>query len=796
VANNRFGSFLNSLVLLRRFCIFMATRDAVLIVMIKMLPFVFLIPCTGLSGISDLPDAPSKTFTIIASAETHAMLKPCDCPEGPGGGFAERATILKNLAGFEPLLLDAGGFAGGGIYDSYTEGRSSDSLRTITAIRAMAAMRYDAVNVGDEELQYGARWLARIAESAGLPLVSANCYIKGMQRFVPASTIIVKNGTKFGITGCVSPERLFSVDDSCMVENPFTALRKVWKELVAASDCQVILSHLGEEAIPALVDSFPETDIIVNGHRKTSHDPAKMIGKTLVMQFGYEGKLLSLAQLALSTDRKAGPSVIKGEWLPISRGTAPDAAVVSLFPSKTATAPGTVSVYDLYIMSQCDYGREALGEFLVFTGKVSDVQWKIWFIGQKNGDSLISLHGAPEVNDEMIWLAVEELFPGKWPAFLALRSAPDATTSSVVTALNLDTSSVKKWIRRHGRQALADHYLRSMRLSVTASPTLYINNTPFDKPIESLRLFKKQCGIVEKSKPWCDSLPSCFDNEECRKKGYIGLCGKDGTCSFTPDQPFVFSVVIADSTFQRPEKAVIATTEELFPAVSIKVISRKSPEGRKIIKACNPDGLPFYRFGPEVAKAHHFSRVESGLQRVNSGLIFKKNIASCNYFLKRKVSPGSVDLLVDPVFPDAMKAVTTLLSDTLWAKKIHLVPVIYADPSGPETDIDEKIRREEALRWLVLDSFYRADFKKYLIRYARDVGSSQHWLSVLLDLGIDQTVFSRQVRENDGMMGIHWQRIRGLQLKEPIAVLINNRELVPLRNQFDLDDLLLRLRQR
>ncbi|MBN1129992.1 MAG: hypothetical protein JXA71_13450 [Chitinispirillaceae bacterium] len=747
------------------------------------------------SGVSGPMTETARIVTVVASGESHAMLMPCDCPEGPGGGFAERATVLKNVAVTgELLLLDAGGFAGGGIYDFYTAGRAADSQRTITAIKAMAAMRYDAAAVGDEELQYGARWLARVAESAGLPLVSVNCFLKGKQRFVPSSIVVVRNGIRFGITGCTSPDRLFPIDDSCVVEDPFTALRRVWKELTAASDCQIILSHLGEEAVPAMVDSFPEVDIIVSGHRKSSHDPVRYLGRTAVMQFGYEGKSLSLVQITVTQDRKTGPSFRKGEWLPVLRGTKPEASVASLLGA--APVANGRTVYDLYIMSQCDWGNKALAELLVFTGRVPDAQWRIWFIGEKQGDSLISLHGRQEMRDEMTWLAVEARYPGKWPAFLALRSAPDATTGSVVTALGLDTLTLQRWVAQNGRSVLADHYQRSMRLSVTASPTLHINNTLFDKPVESRRLLKTHCGSMHAPPSWCDSLPSCFDDGDCRKKGHIGTCGKDGACTFVPDQPFVFRVVIADSTFRRPEQAVIATTEELFPAVSVTIISGNSPEGRKIMKRYSPNELPFYFFGSQIRKAHRFSHIESGLKQIADGFTFKKGVSSCNYFPKRELKTGSVALFVDPVFPEAMKAVARFLNDSLPGKTIRLVPVVYEDPALPSRGLDEKIRREEALRWLIVDSLHRADFRRYVERYAQDPGSSQHWLAALGDIGIDHAAFTRLLKAHEGMLAFHWKRIGGLSLKDPIALLVDNRELVPLHNQAELTEMLLRLKQR
>ena len=72
-----------------------------------------------------------KKVVVAASGETHATLDACDCPNAPGGGFAKRATLVARIRdSSEVVLVDAGGFAGGGVYDSYTGGRVEDSLRT------------------------------------------------------------------------------------------------------------------------------------------------------------------------------------------------------------------------------------------------------------------------------------------------------------------------------------------------------------------------------------------------------------------------------------------------------------------------------------------------------------------------------------------------------------------------------------------------------------------------------------------------------------------------------------------
>jgi hypothetical protein len=731
------------------------------------------------------PENLDGTMTVIASGETHAMLDPCDCAQEPGGGLAERATVLKMQPGAgQTLLLDAGGFAGGGMYDSYTAGRAADSTRTIGVIHAMGAMRYDAAAIGDDDLQYGPEWLAQRADAAGLPLVSANCLAPENKKFVPAWRIVVKNGIRFGITGLTSQDRLCVGDGAFVVEPPFSSLRKIWKEVLAASDYQIVLSHLGEDAITALVDSFPDVDIIVNGHRKSALYPAKTVGKTIVMQFGYQGKKLARADIRFSMRRQEPPVLEKTDWIAVPRGTSPDSSVAALLAS--GPKPAARAVYDLYIMSQCSYGRAALREFLNFTRRVPGEEWNLWFIGDVSGDSLSSLHGSDEVDDEMSWLAVRSLYPGRWSDFLAAICREDSATFAVIRSLNLDSVSIKKWVRAKGRAALADHYRRSMRLAVSASPTLLVNNAGFDKTITAGRLFKRYCaGLVDKP-AWCDTLPECFDDFDCRKKGFIGSCGEKGACSHTPDQGFVFRVLVADSTLYHPEQAIIATTVELFPNVTVEIVRSGSARGRDLMKTHAPATLPFYLFGPRVLRAHNFSRIESGLKKIRDGYTFKNGIAPCNYFPLRKRIPGCIEAFIDPVFPEAITVAQTLLADSALAKRIKIAPVFYSDPAAEPPSLDEKLRREEALRWLVLDSLYKKSFAAYMTHYAKNPGGSASWFESLDAVGIDQREFTRTQQAAAGVLTAHWQVIKSLFLKDPVYLFIDNREMVQVRNQGEL----------
>jgi len=740
-------------------------------------------------------DNDTARITVIASGETHGMLYPCDCPGDPGGGLAERAAAVRKACGGNPgalLLLDAGGFAGGGIYDDFTGGRAADSARTTAAVRAMGMLPYDAVAIGDDDLQYGAAWLAKTAGAASLPLVSANCYLTDKKPLVPVWRLVVKNGVRFAVTAVASPERLVPRGDSCRILPPVSSVRKIWKEMAAASDFQIILSHLGEEETSALADSFPGCDIMVNGHRKISPSAAAMRGKTLIMQFGYLGKKLSSAAVRVSKGRRTVRVETSG-WLGVGPADGADSAVAGVLAEKTEAERRTV--YDLYIMSRCSYGCAALGGFIDFVKIFPDVEWNVRFIGsvlQGPADSLSSLHGGEELRDEMEWLAVKALFPGRWISFLDGRAKPGAATASVIAAMGLDRAAVAAWVRASGRQALADHYRRSMRLNITASPMLFVNNAAFEKPIESGRLAKAECSLRER-KPgknsFCDSLPECFDDGGCVKKGMIGRCLPAGKCGFTPDALFSFVALIADSTVQHPEQAVLATTGELFPNADMATVALGSAKGRAMMKTYAPVALPFYLFGEGVASAHNYSRVESGLEKVSGGFTFMAGVTPGNFFPRRPktaaTTAGWAVLFVDPLSPDAAQAVKTLLADTLFTGKVRVLPVIYSDPRNEAATIDEKVRREEALRWLVMDSLHKDAFPRYLAHYVKDPGSS-YWFINLSACGIAQDIFIKEIGERAESLYGHFRLLDTLGIKEPVTLLVENRQIVVIRNQAEL----------
>ncbi|MBN1577876.1 MAG: hypothetical protein JW913_15045 [Chitinispirillaceae bacterium] len=736
---------------------------------------------TGALAASSTPPPPPR-ITIIAGAESHGMLDACDCEYEPGGGMAKRMALLESLGDREKvLLLDAGGFSAGGIYDDYSEGRRSDSVRSATMIAAMGIMRYDAVAIGDDDLQYGGTWLLERAREASLPLVSSNCFTAKKKRIAAPYIIVRKSGITFGITAVCTPEKLFPVGPHIQVTDPAAALREIWKPMTEQSEVQIILSHLGQEESAALAGAFPGCDLIVNGHRKSDSNPVTMIGKVPLMQFGFQGK--SLSGIVVTRTAKE-LRFERGRWFDINLELPDDPRMTESLKKRTSPLISENS-YDLYIMSQCPYGLEALGDVLLFAGKNRSVQWNLWFIGTAEGDTVFSsLHGKDEVRDEKAWLAIRKLYPGRWIEFLRERAVSNEPTKRLMEKLGFNVNEINGWAARDGNVELQKHYYRSMRLSISASPTLLVNNRPFGRNITYINLQRFQCSFKQTADPRCDSLPQCGENADCRAPGKLGACVA-GKCTYRDAVPFTFTALIADSTLERPEKKVIRTTMDLFPGADIQVITLQGKRGIRLLKQYKPDVLPLYIFGREVKLAHNFSTIRSGLVERNGTLTFKKGIVDGNYHLKRKKRPGMLTLFIDPFFQELPAIFTMLDSDSLLKKRLAVEPVFYMDPAAARPGTEERFRQEEAMRWIIIGKFSNKAQRTYLAAYARQPGSS-YWQALLRDTGIPFDSVQAAVTHLQKSLDDHWNTIESLEIREPVVLLIDNVETVPINGEREL----------
>ena len=71
--------------------------------------------------------------------------------------------------------------------------------------KAMNAVGYDAMAVGNHEFDFGYDQLKKLEGMLDFPMLSTNVYKNGKRAFKP-STIVTKKGIRYGIIGVTTPE--------------------------------------------------------------------------------------------------------------------------------------------------------------------------------------------------------------------------------------------------------------------------------------------------------------------------------------------------------------------------------------------------------------------------------------------------------------------------------------------------------------------------------------------------------------------------------------------------------------
>jgi len=239
---------------------------------------------------------------------------------------ARRATVIKEQRAIDPqlLLLSAGDFTGAqGIIEMY---------RSRFLVRTMIEAGFDAVAVGERELNYGIRTLRSHAD-AGLPLICANLYQDGTRMFPP---FVIKRirGAKVGVLALLDekPRELDGVE----VRDPVLEGREALERMRRECDCVILLAHMGRERLLEILPSLEGIDCIIRGHgreeekdRESCVDTLAVASRLAEIPVFFSGKYgKNLGIVVLAGIRGKRPAVVESAFINLGSGVADDSAMV------------------------------------------------------------------------------------------------------------------------------------------------------------------------------------------------------------------------------------------------------------------------------------------------------------------------------------------------------------------------------------------------------------------------------------------------------------------------------------
>jgi len=270
-------------------------------------------------------DANRAWVTVLSTTDLHGNLLPVDyyTDQPDARGLAKIATLVRQARAENPngnLLVDSGDVIQGSPLQYLHNTRNNTPPDAM--MRAMSALGYDAMTVGNHEYNFGLKILEKARGEASFPWLSANTYRVGTNDTYHRPYILKQvGGVRVGVlgltTGGVPSWENAPNYQGIEFRQPLTEARK-WVAVLRTqerADLVIVTMHMGLEedlrtgvATPgqvryenealAIARQVPGIDLILMGH--THRDiPSMTVNGVLLAQANLWGRHLARADVYL-----------------------------------------------------------------------------------------------------------------------------------------------------------------------------------------------------------------------------------------------------------------------------------------------------------------------------------------------------------------------------------------------------------------------------------------------------------------------------------------------------------------
>jgi hypothetical protein len=231
---------------------------------------------------------------IYFTCDTRGRLEPCGCFTGQFGGLTRLKTVLDGEAPDHAVRVDVG--------DAIAGQEDYDLIEYRYLLRAFAAMKYDALNLGHGEARLSAARLQEIKRNSPVTILSANVLDKASGKPIfDAYRIIERGGFRVALIGVVDPRGLGEeLGAGLLVADMNSTLTRCLAEVRARADVIVLLAFADEAALGQLARDFYELHVILGGKVRQPAQELRRENRSLVYFVTNESRALGMLRLQLA----------------------------------------------------------------------------------------------------------------------------------------------------------------------------------------------------------------------------------------------------------------------------------------------------------------------------------------------------------------------------------------------------------------------------------------------------------------------------------------------------------------
>lgn len=329
--------------------------------------------------------------------------------------------------------------------------------------------------------------------------------------------------------------------------------------------------------------------------------------------------------------------------------------------------PGSVKL-DLYVMSQCPFGTKA--EDAIFPAVKSlgkHVDFNLYFIaneepalpaepgGKPAKTAFKSLHGQPEVDENIRHLCAMKNFPKQYMDFILERNINirDGNWQAAAKKVGIDPAKLEACSAgEEGAKLLSDSIKITQARGAGSSPTIDLNGSPYMGARGERSITLAVCDALgTKGIPLPDACEKAKNMPPDPSAGGAGC--EDGAAPQAPPVAFDVTVLTDRSCAACGEPTLIDEIKDSHTAARITVIDVNSEEGKAFIKLHDVRSVPYYFLEKKVESDPNFSAVKGFYAKTEDGYFILPG--SDTYMpalrLDRKRVPHHLDLFVESNSP-------------------------------------------------------------------------------------------------------------------------------------------------
>jgi hypothetical protein len=451
-------------------------------------------------------------------------------------------------------------------------------------------------------------------------------------------------------------------------------------------------------------------------------------------------------------------------------------------------------------MSHCPYGTEAENRLYPMADSLPGrIRIQLHFILSGQGEMLSSLHGDEEMQEDERQAVIQKFWPDKISRYVQSVNKNLTDWKRALKECQINEPKLDSLILKEGKNLLQNSFLRTERLEIHSSPTLYINNQLYEDALEPGLIARKICEILPDNKIlFCLQQPACLQDSDCKKPGKEGKCAEAGTagsrCDYRRAEPFEMTV-ITDSTlvFSTNIHEIVKSAQDLLPGAKVKQMDIANPLAQVFLRKNDIQTVPAVFLGAGVEKSEHFDKISNMVESGENGFFIQKQIFKNYSFWREKQKSGEMTVFWSPLSSQANEILDRFFNMAAAMQKnlsfIRWNPIVLLDEEGRPAARSGKMELEEIQRQMALPPDLLLPYLSLRIKN----WDTSYWEESLETLNLNP----QEIKKNALGKSVQAEAVKAAErfkslgsAEGNIFFLVENKQLIKVQNEEDLAKLL------